>query len=79
MELALLAAGSKRDLEKKQLLLQHPRHHEEAFDSEVKMMATVHHGSETDDAFLFAVKGRSRASAGCLQPTAGQGGCGADG
>ena len=57
MELALLAAGSKRDLEKKQLLLQHPRHHEEAFDSEVKMMATVHHGSESDDAFLFAVKG----------------------
>ncbi|MDB4054894.1 cation-transporting P-type ATPase [Akkermansiaceae bacterium] len=57
MELALLAAGSKRDLEKKQLLLQHPRHHEEAFDSEVKMMATVHHGPESDDAFLFAVKG----------------------
>ena len=57
MELALLVAGSKRDLEKKQLLLQHPRHHEEAFDSEVKMMATVHHGTGSEGAFLFAVKG----------------------
>jgi Ca2+-transporting ATPase len=57
MELALLIAGSKRDLEKKQLLLQHPRHHEEAFDSEVKMMATVHHESGSDEAFLYAVKG----------------------
>ena len=68
MELALLIAGAKRDLKKEQLLLQHPRHHEEAFDSEVKMMATVHHGTGSDDTFLFAVKGAAEpVLAACIQ------------
>lgn len=57
MELALLAAGMQRGLAKTDLQQQYPRHHEEAFDSEVKMMATVHHGPEGDGGFLFAVKG----------------------
>ena len=68
MELALLVAGSKRDLEKKQLLLQHPRHHEEAFDSEVKMMATIHHGVGERGCFSLCGQGGGRASAGSLQP-----------
>ena len=56
MELALLAAGQVRGFGKRDLLEQYPRHHEEAFDSDVKMMATVHHDLAKDH-FLYAVKG----------------------
>lgn len=57
MELALLVAAVKRDLYKKSLQQKYPRHHEVAFDSEVKMMATIHHLTEGDGDFLVAVKG----------------------
>ena len=57
MELALLGAGLTRNLEKPLLQQKYPRHHEEAFDSEVKMMATIHHGAESQGDFFFAVKG----------------------
>lgn len=57
MELAILAAGMERDLSQEVLKLEYPRHHEVAFDSEVKMMATIHHDAEKGDGFFVAVKG----------------------
>lgn len=60
MELALLAAGKDRGFCKKEMLERYPRHHEVAFDSDVKMMATVHHdlaGEGGGEHFLYAVKG----------------------
>ena len=57
MELAILVAGVERDLYKESLQQKYPRHHEVAFDSEVKMMATIHHVTESGGSFLVAVKG----------------------
>ena len=57
MELALLSAAVKRGLSRGELKDKYPRHHEVAFDSEVKMMATVHHDVEVSEGFLVAVKG----------------------
>lgn len=57
MEVALLAAAAQRGMAKKDLQQRYPRRHEEAFDSEVKMMATIHSLEDQDGGFLFAVKG----------------------
>ncbi|MGB2403615.1 MAG: cation-translocating P-type ATPase [Akkermansiaceae bacterium] len=57
MELAILAAGMERGLNKEALKQKYPRHREVAFDSEVKMMATIHHNTEKGDGFFVAVKG----------------------
>lgn len=57
MEVALLAAAGKRGIHKGDLLSRYPRQREEAFDSEVKMMATTHSGPDADGSYLYAVKG----------------------
>ena len=54
MEIALLVAGAKAGLDQNALLETKPEVHEEAFDSDVKMMATFH---EDDSRYLVAVKG----------------------
>jgi Ca2+-transporting ATPase len=54
LEVALLAAGKKVDLDRQGLAHQFPEVREEAFDPEVKMMATVH---ESAGGYLVAVKG----------------------
>ena len=57
MEVALLAAGAQRGMDKTDMQQRYPRHHEEAFDSDVKMMATIHQCSGGENSFLYAVKG----------------------
>ena len=54
LEVALLVAGAKVGLERKTLLEEKPEIREEAFDAELKMMATYH---EEDDRYRVAVKG----------------------
>ncbi|MCK4421315.1 HAD-IC family P-type ATPase, partial [candidate division WOR-3 bacterium] len=54
MEGALLAAGVKAGLYRKELTRNLPEVREEAFDSDVKMMATFH---KDNDRYLVAVKG----------------------
>ncbi|MDC0834020.1 Cation-transporting ATPase [Geitlerinema sp. FC II] len=54
MEIALLVAGAKADLHQKSLVDRYPEIREVAFDSETKMMATIH---ESDDGYFVAVKG----------------------
>lgn len=59
MEVALLVAGAKADLGREELLEKLPEVREEAFDPDIKMMATLH---ETDEGeYLFAVKGAPEA------------------
>jgi Ca2+-transporting ATPase len=53
-EVALLVAGAKAGLERKQLVGKTPEVREVAFDPDVKMMATVH---ESDGNYRLAVKG----------------------
>jgi len=53
-ELALLRLASRFGVERRALAVQWPEVHEEAFDSEQKMMATVH---GADGHYLYAVKG----------------------
>ncbi|MDW7774518.1 MAG: cation-transporting P-type ATPase [Desulfobulbaceae bacterium] len=54
MEIALLVAAEKAGLERKKLLEEYPEEYEVAFDTEKKMMATVHRSNE---GYFFAVKG----------------------
>ncbi|MFO7983634.1 MAG: cation-transporting P-type ATPase [Desulfuromonadales bacterium] len=58
LEVALLDAGAKKDLDRAGLLEQFPEVREEAFSSETLMMATVH---RTDSGFRVAVKGAPEA------------------
>ena len=61
MELALLAVGRQGGLERSALLRELPELREEAFTTETKMMATIHHAS---GGFLVAVKGAPEAVIG---------------
>jgi P-type Ca2+ transporter type 2C len=54
VEVALLVAGAKAGLRRPELVDRMPEAREEAFDSDVKMMATFH---EQEDRFRVAVKG----------------------
>lgn len=58
LEVALLTAGAKAGLHRRELTLGMPEVREEAFDAEVKMMATFH---ESDGAYLVAAKGAPEA------------------
>jgi Ca2+-transporting ATPase len=54
LEVALLLAGAKAGIQRDQLLEKMPEVHEEAFDSDVKMMATFH---RENGSYRVAVKG----------------------
>ncbi len=54
MEIALLVAAAGAGIERKAVLDAMPEEREEAFDSDIKMMATFH---RTDDRYYVAVKG----------------------
>jgi P-type Ca2+ transporter type 2C len=58
MEVALLVAGAKAGIQRDALLDDQPEMREEAFDPEIKMMATFH---EADSGFQVAVKGAPEA------------------
>ncbi|NIV75606.1 MAG: HAD-IC family P-type ATPase [Gammaproteobacteria bacterium] len=58
LEVALLEAGRAAELEQRALLERWPEAREEAFDPEVKMMATYH---EAEDGYRVAVKGAPEA------------------
>ena len=58
MELALLRAGRLAGLDRRQLLSESAEIKEHAFDTDRKMMATVH---RCGDAYLFAIKGAPEA------------------
>lgn len=62
MEVALLVAGKKAGLQPEHLLNQYPKLREEAFDSQTKMMATIH---AIQDRYYFAVKGAPEAVLNC--------------
>ena len=55
LEIALLKAGDAVGIDKAQIEGEHPRQGEEAFDSDVKMMATFH--AEEGGGSLIAIKG----------------------
>ncbi len=59
MEVALLEAGRDAGFERDELLERMPEDHEEAFDPDTKMMATVHKADE--GTWLYAVKGAPEA------------------
>ena len=59
MEVALLVAGQKAGLRREDLIQQMPEVREEAFDPDLKMMATVH--QEPDGQYRVAVKGAPEA------------------
>ncbi|MDY7021106.1 MAG: HAD-IC family P-type ATPase, partial [Cyanobacteriota bacterium] len=54
MEVALLVAGAKGEMRREQLLETYPEVREVAFDSDTKMMATIH---ESEQGYRVAVKG----------------------
>ncbi|MEA5507793.1 cation-transporting P-type ATPase [Halotia wernerae UHCC 0503] len=54
MEVALLIAGAKAGLQRQDLLETMPEVREEAFDPDLKMMATIH---KVDNKYRYAVKG----------------------
>jgi Ca2+-transporting ATPase len=54
LEVALLAAGAKAGLDRQELVKRFPEVREEAFDADVKMMATIH---EDEGTYVVAVKG----------------------
>ncbi|MEB3278398.1 MAG: cation-transporting P-type ATPase [Lyngbya sp.] len=54
MEVALLVAGAKGDLRRQELLQTYPEVRDVPFDSDTKMMATIH---EDEQGYRFAVKG----------------------
>ncbi|MEZ4769267.1 MAG: HAD-IC family P-type ATPase, partial [Caldilineales bacterium] len=58
LEVALLAAGAAADLHRDELLERQPMEHQVAFDSDLKMMATVH---RRNGDFRVAVKGAPEA------------------
>ena len=60
VEVALLVAGGKAGLERKELLARSPEEREVAFDPDVKMMATYHR-LESDSGVRVAVKGAPEA------------------
>ncbi|MBN1685456.1 MAG: HAD-IC family P-type ATPase [Spirochaetales bacterium] len=64
MEMQLLSAGEKAGIKRGNLLERLPECGEEAFDSETKMMATMHRG---DGGCFFAVKGAPEAVLGCCK------------
>ncbi len=67
MEVALLVAGAKADMQRDRLLDRMPEVREVAFDPEVKMMATFHESPQNSDGnngaedYLVAVKGSPEA------------------
>ena len=58
MEAALLVAGAKAGLQREELLKHYPEVHEFAFDSDTKMMATIH---QNNGRYRLAVKGAPEA------------------
>jgi Ca2+-transporting ATPase len=58
LEVALLVAGAKAEIRRDELIEDLPEEREEAFDSDVKMMATYH---KEDDLYQVAVKGAPEA------------------
>ena len=62
MELALLRAGRLASLDRRELLSETAEVTEHAFDTDRKMMATVHHRG---DGYLFAIKGAPEAVIAC--------------
>ncbi|MGH1393566.1 MAG: cation-translocating P-type ATPase [Trichormus sp.] len=58
MEVALLVAGAKAEIQRQQLLAQMPEIREEAFDPDLKMMGTIH---QLDGEYQFAIKGAPEA------------------
>ncbi len=54
LEIALLEAGNRIGISRDDLLHKYPEVHEDAFDSDIMMMATYH---QDEDRFLVAVKG----------------------
>ena len=62
MEVALLIAGLKAGIRRDQLVRDHPEQREEAFDSDIKMMATYH---AADGQHRVAVKGAPEAVLDC--------------
>jgi len=71
MEVALLVAGAKGGVEQAPLLERLPETREEAFDSETKMMATVHQDGQR---WRVAVKGAPEAVLACCTRILGKGG-----
>ncbi|MGF1513421.1 MAG: cation-translocating P-type ATPase [Elainellaceae cyanobacterium] len=61
MEVALLVLGAKADMRRSALMAQLPEVREVAFDSETKMMATVHRISAAPSQYHVAVKGAPEA------------------
>lgn len=62
MEVALLVAGTKGGIKREEIMEQYPEEEEVAFDTEIKMMATIHRSGEK---FLTAVKGAPDAVIDC--------------
>lgn len=58
LEVALLVAAAHAGIQREQLLDELPEKREEAFDTDLKMMATVH---EEDEGYLIAIKGAPEA------------------
>jgi Ca2+-transporting ATPase len=58
MEVALLAAGARREISREELIEEYPEVREEAFDPDVKMMATFH---KQNSDYRVAVKGAPEA------------------
>jgi P-type Ca2+ transporter type 2C len=59
MEIALLVMGAKAGIHREKLLQVFPEIREIAFDSETKMMATIHEKNNEKSSYRFAVKGAS--------------------
>lgn len=58
LEIALLQAAKRAGIEREQLVAEQPEVQEEAFDSDIKMMATVHRHKQR---YRFAIKGAAEA------------------
>ncbi|MFO8110146.1 MAG: cation-transporting P-type ATPase [Thermoplasmata archaeon] len=68
MEVALLVAGEKAGIKRKELVDKYPEEREVSFDPSTKMMATFH---KVNDGFLVAVKGAPEAVIGCCERVIG--------
>ncbi|MFO7991562.1 MAG: cation-transporting P-type ATPase [Thermoplasmata archaeon] len=68
MEVALLVAGEKAGIKRKELVDEYPEEREMSFDTSTKMMATFH---KMNDGFLVAVKGAPEAVIGCSERVIG--------
>lgn len=71
MEGALLVAGRKASLDRADIVVNWPKVREEAFDTQLRMMATVHRGG---DGFRVAVKGAPEAVLACAEFVSSAGG-----